>query len=301
MMIGLATELIARARKALVEPVDRDNYTARALGFVNAEHEALAFFASEWYFHLTDLILSQCYTIPNQWGPIEIAQEILDQRYEGHVMMNTLEQIKEAPPFGKINGGTYKGEQYDSIVMPHKDQDVLTILKAYQEVIRWGEMDYTVVDLDVIANELKGHFRGDKAAEYRGYCDECYARVSQRDEECPNCGTPVVWFNSPTWQSLYGYPKTRIRELTCVKPEDAAGVLVCKRSGIQGFANVTEAKRWNRCVKNIGVQEMIDIVEKCAESTTGRGILSYAMNWADKLIREEESKEDAPRVIDISL
>jgi hypothetical protein len=90
--------ILGDARAQLLYPTRRDHYEARSLGFVNAEHEVLAFFASAWYFRLINAVLGCCTHVPKMWTPREIAQEILDQAYGGAVRMNSHAEIMVAPP-----------------------------------------------------------------------------------------------------------------------------------------------------------------------------------------------------------
>jgi len=156
-------------------------------------------------------------------------------------------------------------------------------------------VSYVVFDLDRLADDLGSHFEGSRAEEYTAICPICNEEVPQDVDRCEICGEPVVWKNSKLWKRKFGSPTVAIRKLDIVKPKGAPGRLICRRAGIDGFANKSEAKRWDKCVRGVGAKKMMEIIDVCSKSTKGRGILSYAMNWAEKIMREEKSEVHAPK------
>jgi hypothetical protein len=158
---------------------------------------------------------------------------------------------------------------------------------------------YVVFDLDRVREDLGGHFVVSQAHTYTEVCPECGERVGQDMNRCQICGQRVVWKNSKTWSGKYGSAALAIRKLNVVEPTERAGRLVCQLSSIEGFANQAEATRWDKCVRELGLVRMEGIARICAQRATKRGVLAYAMNWAEKEIREKGTDEDpfAPEVI----
>ena len=137
---------------------------------------------------------------------------------------------------------------------------------------------YVVFDLDRIADDLGSHFEGSRAEEYTAICPVCNEEVPQDVDECEVCGEPVVWKNSKLWKRKFGSPTVAIRNLDIIEPREPAGKLICKRAGIDGFANKSEAKRWGRCIRHLGQEKMIEIVEICAKSVG---------KWFEILLQEQ--------------
>ena len=142
-----------------------------------------------------------------------------------------------------------------------------------------------LIDLRVIRRELGSHYDPVEKDEYSGQCPVCEEMVSQSEDEC-SCGNPIVWRGSKMWRSLYGDPDRALARLMIVVPEDKIGKRLVARAGLQGFANKTEGKRWERAVKNIGEGDLIGIIDHAAKTSAGRGMISFVLNMTDKRIRE---------------
>jgi len=117
---------------------ERANVVARLLGFVNAEHEALAAIASPFFLFLVDQVLAQSPYHPGQRDPVEYAQALLDLRYQGRVVMNSLEEILEAkPPLrrGRDRIRPY-GRSYPPITANGRARwAILEVLEEYNSII----------------------------------------------------------------------------------------------------------------------------------------------------------------------
>jgi len=127
------------------------------------------------------------------------------------------------------------------------------------------------------------------------YC-ECGNIVYQTESVCPMCGMLTVWKSSKIWRSKFGDPALAIRKIVQVAPTDAVGQRLCKLAGVEGFANQAEADRWRRIIKHVGNERMGQVVDFCSTKTRGRGLIAYALNYGDKIIREHSEGE--PAVVD---
>ncbi|NIV32721.1 MAG: hypothetical protein GWN58_25735 [Anaerolineae bacterium] len=147
---------------------------------------------------------------------------------------------------------------------------------------------YVILDLRDIQAQLGAHWDPAMRDEYAGVCEVCGEEVSQRANECPICGIPVVWRRSREWKRLYGSPQACIRLLSVVEPEDPAGAELCRLAGVPGFANQTEADRWRRAAKKLGQNRAAGIARHAVDRRgRGRGAVAYAINLAAKIAREK--------------
>ena len=150
-------------------------------------------------------------------------------------------------------------------------------------------MQYVRLDLNYVKETLGGHYNRSLRDEYTGVCEVCQEDVPQTVNECPVCGTAVVWYNSPVWKSLFGSPDAFVRLLNVVEPEDGAGLELCRRASVSGFANQTEAQRWKRAYNKLGHSRMMGIVEYVTKKgNRGRGVIAHALNTAEKIAREQK-------------
>jgi len=136
--------LLSDARRQLICPTDRDHAESRSLGFVNAEHEILAFIASGWFYDLMDAFLTCCSDRPRQWSPYDIGQQILDQAFQGQLTMATQEELWLANiPLTREGQKPRDGRHYEySFVKTGGHKHVLSALKAYDEIITWEVLEY---------------------------------------------------------------------------------------------------------------------------------------------------------------
>jgi hypothetical protein len=149
------------------------------------------------------------------------------------------------------------------------------------------ETRYVMLDLRDIQEALGSHWNPAMKDDYTGVCEACGEPVSQRVNECPVCGIPVVWRNSKIWKHLYGSPDTYGQLLSIVEPEEPAGAELCKLAGVSGFANQTEADRWRRAA---GIAR-----HAAGKKGRGRGAIAYAINLAEKIAREEPRPKAKPQ------
>jgi len=163
---------------------------------------------------------------------------------------------------------------------------------------------YVVLDLRSIRSDLGNHYNHTLRDEYTGVCEVCEEDVPQNVNECPVCGTPVVWRGSPLWKALFGSPDAAIRLLNVVEPEEQLGRELCDRAGVAGFANQTEADRWRRAIKKLDKNRVRGIIEWVTKKKRGRGAISHAINFAAKVAREtpvqrkKASDTQGPRALD---
>jgi hypothetical protein len=158
------------------------------------------------------------------------------------------------------------------------------------------ETRYVTLDLRDIQEALGGHWNPAMKDDYTGVCEVCGESVSQRANECPVCGIPVVWRNSKTWKHLYGSPDAYVQLLSIVEPEEPAGAELCRLAGVPGFANQTEADRWRRAARKLGQERAAGVARHAAgKKGRGRGAIAYAINLAEKITREEPRPKVQPQ------
>jgi hypothetical protein len=155
-------------------------------------------------------------------------------------------------------------------------------------------MDFTTIDLSEIGAELGSHFNKRDLDAYTAQCNYCDCNVTQRDDECPECGKPVVWLNSKPWKFLHGDPKLRIRELEAVEPTSETGKRLCGACKVMGFANLKEDADWAKAERNYGQAEMLSIIGYATQAKRGRGAMSHALAIARKKLREQPKSAQKP-------
>ena len=79
---------------------------------------------------------------------------------------------------------------------------------------------YVTLDLRSIRSDLGDHYDATRRDEYCGICEVCEEEIPQDVNECPVCGTPVVWYGSRLWKALFGSPDAAVRLLNIIEPED---------------------------------------------------------------------------------
>ena len=84
--LELAYAMIGEGTAALATQSNEHNTAAHAVGFENAEHETLAFLASDWFDIVVDAICAGSGT-PTARTPDEYAQDILDRAFGGDVVV----------------------------------------------------------------------------------------------------------------------------------------------------------------------------------------------------------------------
>lgn len=159
-------------------------------------------------------------------------------------------------------------------------------------------MKYTVIDLKELAAELEHHFDKRNMPKYNGQCTNCWAEVTQRMNECPNCHMPIVWLNSKTWERLYGPPKARIAELEMVLPATYSGKQLCAECGVAGFANESDSKAWAKAERQFGQAEMESVIRYVTQDKRGQAAMGHALAIARKKLRERKpSKPAEPDIV----
>ena len=135
----LAAEVIQQAIRVLCFPNKDDDAAARSIGFENSEHEVLAFFASDWFETLVNLVC------PDYDRPIdEMIQEILDKVYDGKIVVVPSEDglIRRRP------GRRPKGKGYTPH-MAHTAEPGTEILEAYNRILEVEQVDTDCIVLEV--------------------------------------------------------------------------------------------------------------------------------------------------------
>lgn len=157
--------------------------------------------------------------------------------------------------------------------------------------------NYVVFDMDKLREELGSHYDPLYEDTYFEICPDCGARVYQDQNRC-ECGKLVVWDNSQIWRNKFEMTAAQaIRMLRTVVPIDSAGRMACDLAGVDGFSNQAEADRWRRHTSKLGVSKMKELIRSVSETTSGRGIISYVLNWSGKIIRDQAK---GPVVIDLT-
>ena len=123
-------------------------------------------------------------------------------------------------------------------------------------------------------------------------CIVCGEQVPQTVDECPCCGTPVVWKGSRVWRWEFGSATKAIRRLTAPVPDDddLLGRRLVDQLGKTGFANTSQKKRWDKARRNISEDRLKEMIARVLEKSNKRGALPHLLNWTDKIIRENKPK-----------
>jgi hypothetical protein len=160
-----------------------------------------------------------------------------------------------------------------------------------------------VIELDFdrdVKEWLGSHFMPSQASTYTAQCPECDTEIQQDVDLCPGCCKPVVWHNSRTWKDIFGSPNTALKRLRKLVPSDEAGLLLMEKAGASGFATTSDSRRWNRLVTNVRQHALIAVVNRCAAGARGYGIVSYALNAGEKILRlRGEPAPETPMTIEI--
>jgi len=148
---------------------------------------------------------------------------------------------------------------------------------------------YIKFDLKAISRNLGEHYSQVSEDEHTGWCD-CGTEVTQYQKRCEGCGMGVVWINSKAWKNKYGSPTTWMRELLSIMPDDRAGIHLMGLANLPGFKDREEYDRWNRIISVLNQPDVIGIVNRCSRKTSGRGLVKYTLNAAEKVIENKPVK-----------
>lgn len=148
---------------------------------------------------------------------------------------------------------------------------------------------YHVIEFQKIKNYLGAHYQ---ALDRDSLEDDCICgeRVGQDVDKCPHCRIPVIWYGSRVWRRLYGNAAAAEQRLSIIVPDDSRGEYLMRRAKLSGFANETEAKRWERAVRNLNSGTLTRTIDFCARRSNGRGLVAHVLNTTDKQIREQKPK-----------
>lgn len=126
--------VLEHTTKILTSPSNMDHKASRQNGFVNAEHDGLAFLIEPYYFHMVQAL--------DSLNPMVVAQGILNKAYGGKIKMCTLEEglaYGEALRRPKSSSGyIYKPPGIDlrySVVSLNGSTTILDALDVYREII----------------------------------------------------------------------------------------------------------------------------------------------------------------------
>lgn len=152
--------------------------------------------------------------------------------------------------------------------------------------------DFNIFDLNELA------LNGGQPRYLVARCKFCGEIVHQQDCECPVCGVPSVWLNSPEWKRHNGNPQTEINRLRRPKPDedDDLGRTLLSKLNVTSFATLTQKNRWKRARKKINpfyLEKMINSVTDKHRKPSAA--LAHLLNWTDKVIREQETQKKAPK------
>lgn len=108
-----------------------------------------------------------------------------------------------------------------------------------------GSTEPIELDLDEIFWELED--TGQRKESMTAQCPYCQGTLTQQDDACPGCKTPVIWEHSPLWKSLYGKPtayRQRLRGVDLVPQTPLQIKAAFRFNGRKMFANKTQRKRF---------------------------------------------------------
>lgn len=165
--------------------------------------------------------------------------------------------------------------------------------------------NYQVFDLRQIREAMGSHYDPNRADEIKAQCEVCakegfVVKVSQNENECFICKTPVVWKGSKVWKRLYGSPTEVIRELNSIPPNTRSGEKLMELAGLDGWTTQADAQRWAKAVKMFGEKQMTNIAEYVTKEKAGYPSLRHAINIAKKKVRtgRKDGRKEAPELPD---
>ena len=93
--------------------------------------------------------------------------------------------------------------------------------------------EHIVIDLRTIKYQIDTS--GLHESELTERCPRCGDTISQLNDECPGCKTPVVWFYSPTWKRRFGNPDEVLRQHLDLTPETRLEREIVNLFGLKGL------------------------------------------------------------------
>lgn len=165
---------------------------------------------------------------------------------------------------------------------------------------------FATIDLRQIVDMVGSHFDRSELEQYCGQCPICRDNnrltwISQEQNQCEVCGTPIVWQNSPLWRSIYGSPDEVIRQFRAIPAVTKSGQALLLNAGLPGWFAVSDSATWQKAVEMFGELEMTRIANFVTQKKTGHPAIRYAINIAKKKIREDRptvKAESAPAIED---
>jgi len=138
--------MISSASSALANQNSAGDAAARSTGFENAEHEALAFFGSDWFDQLVQGIKADEPDRPGTPVPDDYVRAAIDRAYGDRIEVVTSIDDPEIP---RRKGRRRRGKGYTRPLS--NGRPAVSLLHSYGEVIRQER-----VPLDCFILELPG-------------------------------------------------------------------------------------------------------------------------------------------------
>ena len=166
---------------------------------------------------------------------------------------------------------------------------------------------FTIIDLLDIKESLDAHWNVREKGNYEGRCAGCGEAVTQTDDMCQFCDTPVVWKHSRVWKQLYGRPSIAEQRLLSA-PTDVLGRWLCAEAGVERFPNPHALRRWRSALARLDEHAIRGIVSYCAASLVRRslgmrGLINFVLNTTDRRVRElpEEGFDEEDGELDVEI
>jgi hypothetical protein len=127
---------------------------------------------------------------------------------------------------------------------------------------------------------------------YKAQCPSCEIEMIAQDQDiCPGCNARIIWTNSRIWKREFGTPASYRRTYETVPPDDDDGVgwYLMQVSGVDGFANKTEKRRWDDARRYMSIGHLRSTVDRCyKKDSRGRGLIVHVLNSVAYVVRSKK-------------
>jgi len=154
-------------------------------------------------------------------------------------------------------------------------------------------MQYTLIDLNQIRQELGQHWNPQEKDEYKGKCGGCGNKVTQSQIVCCVCDRPVVWRGSRVWSRDGRQPGVwEKRWARTPETDDTWGWWLCQEAGVERFPDANLLSRWKAATDASSRDEIMKVVRSCSDTLVARrqplnrGLIRFAVRTLEKKVRE---------------
>ena len=147
-------------------------------------------------------------------------------------------------------------------------------------------MDYNLFDLDKIVAGI-GHVPRNEIDDVKSKCIVCGRWVTQEEDQCLTCNTPVVWVNSYMWKKSYGNPRIALSKLDGVEASTVTGQELIDKCNVVGFPNKKAEQDWATYERRFGLEAARSTINYVFNKTgPGSGGMAHAVAAARRRMRE---------------